>query len=181
MYDQNEAFQVVLARQFLISLEDSLEISSWPRLWTEHANVCQRVCCCSIATISRGGRSFGRGELVVASVFCLPCKSESKLSRPARTWPNSGLSSPSGERDILDGHCQTKPSHRLQDLPSRHQIDTRLALCKTLRPPHPIYLSLSMKLSLSSSFRLPRYSGPFVFPPCLISLPLYLSLHYISL
>lgn len=37
MSDQNEAFRVVLACPPLTSLEHSLEISSWPRLWTEHA------------------------------------------------------------------------------------------------------------------------------------------------
>lgn len=42
----------------------------------------QKLCCCSIATVSRGGRSFGSGQLVVASVFCRPCYGESKLSRP---------------------------------------------------------------------------------------------------
>lgn len=148
---------MVLACLLLISLEDLLEISGWPRLWTEHAGLCQKICCCSIATISRGGRSFGSGRLVVASVFCLPCKSKSKLS-----WlgpgQNGGLSSPSGEREVLDGHCQTQPSHRLQDHLSQHPTNTRLALCYILHPPHLIYLSSSMILSLSSSFCLPRYS-----------------------
>lgn len=59
--DQNEAFLLVLANLPLISLEDLLEVSSWPLLWTEHAGLCQRVCYCSIATISGGGRSFGGG------------------------------------------------------------------------------------------------------------------------
>lgn len=120
------------------------EIRSWSRLWTEHAGACQKMCCCSIATVSEGGRSFGSGLLVVDSVFSLPCYRASKLSR-LRLGQTAAFHLHLGKEELWMTTAKFSLSTDFRTF--YHRIQQTLYCHYTLQPPHFIYPSLATSLS----------------------------------